>query len=133
MTRKAIVWAVATTVLLPVLGSCDSGPKAGELPVELVTPQAQLGAASFKVTATSPASIDSVVPVCQGCTVYMARVSDREVRGVVTGPFGPGPLIGVLVPDLSLRDAFAFQLFELAAPDYTLRNLTGSSLRIISN
>lgn len=133
MRHGAISRVVGAAALLAALGSCDSGPQGGELAVELVTPHAELGAASFKVTATSPASIDSVLPVCQGCSVYLARVSDREVRGVVTGPFGPGPLIGVLVPDLSLRDAYAFQLLELAVPDYTLRNLTGSSLRFVSN
>lgn len=133
MRRGALFGALAAGVLLAALGSCDSGPKGGELTVDLVTPHTELGAASFKVTATSPASIDSIVAACQGCSVYTARVSDREMRGVVIGPFGPGPLIGVLVSDLDLRDAYAFQLLELAVPDYTLRNLTGSSLRLVSN
>jgi hypothetical protein len=133
MRRNAIVGILAAAVLLAVLGSCDSGPKGGELTVELVTPEAQLGAVSFKVTATSPASIDSIVPACQGCAVYTSRVSDRDVRGIVTGRFGPGPVIAVVVPDRGLRDAYAFQLLEFAAADYTLRSISGSSLRIVSN
>ena len=133
MRGVAIGRALLAATVLVALGSCDSGPKSGELTVELVTPHAQLGAASFKVTAVTPASIESVVAACAGCAVYAARVSDREVRGVVTGRFGAGPVIGVVVSDVGLPDAYAFQLYELAAPDYTLRNLVGSSLRIVAN
>ncbi len=133
MRGFAVGRVLSVAIALAALGSCDSGPKSGELTVELVTPHAQLGAASFKVTAVTPASIESVVAGCTGCAVYTARVSDREVRGVVTGRFGPGPVIGVVVSDVGLPDAYAFQLYELAAPDYTLRTLVGSSLRIVTN
>jgi hypothetical protein len=130
MIARRVVTAAAAAVLLAALWSCDTGPKSGELTVELVTPEAQLGAVSFRVTATSPATIDSVVPACQGCAVYTARVSDRDVRGVVTGRIGAGAVFGVLVPDVGLPDAYTFQVLEFAAPDYSLRSISSSRLEI---
>jgi len=130
MTIRPFTALAAGVALAAALASCDSGPKSGELTVELVTAQAPLGAVSFRVTATSPATIDTIVPACQGCAVYTARVSEMDVRGVVTGAIGAGAVFGVMVPDLSLRDSYAFQVLEFAAPDYGLRNVSGSRLEI---
>ncbi|KPK07229.1 MAG: hypothetical protein AMS20_03195 [Gemmatimonas sp. SG8_28] len=111
------------------LGSCDSGPKAGEIVAEIVTPVVELGAASFRARALEPYTIDTVAAACTGCTAYMTRVTDREVRGIVTGRFGAGPLVRVTVSDRDVRDPYSVELLELAAPDYSLPSVAGSSLR----
>jgi hypothetical protein len=111
------------------LGSCDSGPKAGEIVAEIVTPVVELGAASFSARALEPYTIDTVAAACTGCSAYMTRVTEREVRGIVTGRFGAGPLLRVTVSDRDVRDPYSVQLLELAAPDYSLPSVAGSSLR----
>jgi hypothetical protein len=124
--RLIIVALLAGAVL-----TCDSGPKAGELTVELVTPRLQLGAALFRVTALEPQTIDTVTAACAGCQAFVARVSDREVRGIVTGTFGAGPLFRVGVPDRGAGEAFSFALQQLAAPDFHLVSGAGSSLQLL--
>lgn len=130
---KPLRRAATAVVLLAgaALGSCDSGPKAGEIVAEIVTPRTDLGAASFRTRALEPYSIDTVTAACSGCTAYMTRVSDREVRGVVTGRFGAGPLLRVTVSDRDVREPYSVDLLELAAPDYSLPSVAGSSLRFV--
>lgn len=128
LRMRALGTVLAGSVLL---GSCDSGPKAGEIVAEIVTPIVELGAASFRARALEPYTVDTVTAACAGCTVYMTRVTDREVRGVVTGRFGAGPLLRVMVSDRSLREPYSVDLLELAAPDYSLPSISGSSLRYL--
>jgi hypothetical protein len=123
------------TRLLPLFAvlmvwTCDFGPKAGNIPVELIGPQTSLGAASFLATALDPFTIDTVTAACQGCTVYMTRVSETEVRGIVTGRFGSELLLDLTVSDRDKRDPYAVRLLELAAPDYEPVTINGSSLRL---
>jgi len=108
--------------------SCDSGPKAGEIVAELVTPQQALGAAMFRVNAIETYAIDSVTAACSGCRAFMSRVSEREVRGVVTGSFSAGPLLRVMVSDRDARSSYSVLLLQLAAPTYEIVPLGGSSL-----
>jgi hypothetical protein len=110
--------------------TCDLGPKAGNIPVELIGPQTSLGAASFLATALDPFTIEDVTAACRGCTVYVTRVSDTEVRGIVTGRFGSELLLNLVVSDRDARDPYAVRLLELAAPDYDPVTINGSSLRL---
>ena len=126
---RRIVSAAALLGLGAALGSCDSGPKSGEIAAEIVTPVAELGAASFVTRALEPYTVESVSAACSGCAVHMTRVSDREIRGIVTGRFGAGRLVWVTVSDRGVRDPYSIQLLELAAPDYSLPSTAGSSLR----
>jgi hypothetical protein len=127
---KRIVRLATLAIVVAVVSTCDSGPKAGDLIVELVTPRPELGAAQFSVTATEPYTVDAVTAACAGCTAYTVRVSDREMRGIVTGTFTAGMLLFVTVPDLDGAEAYSFGLQEMAAPGFNLVSLEGSSLRL---
>ena len=127
---KRMVRLGTLALLVAAVSTCDSGPKAGDLVVELVTPRTELGAAQFSVIATEPYTIDAVSASCAGCTAYTVRVSDREMRGVVTGNFAAGTLLFVTVPDLDGAEAYSFGLQELAAPGFNLVSMSGSSLRL---
>jgi hypothetical protein len=127
--RTRIVTVAAVLGLGTALGSCDSGPKAGEIVAEIVTPVTELGAASFVTRALEPFTIETATAACPGCAVYTTRVTDREIRGIVTGRFGAGPVVRVTVSDRGVRDPYSIQLLELAAPDYSLPTVAGSSLR----
>ena len=129
MRRARTLTAFVLLAAGAALGSCDSGPKAGEIVAEIVTPVVELGAASFRARALEPYTIDTVTAACTGCMAYMTRVTDREVRGIVTGRFGAGPLLRVTVSDRDVRDPYSVELLELAAPDYSLPSVAGSSLR----
>jgi hypothetical protein len=60
MKRARTLTAVAALAAGTALGSCDSGPKAGEIVAEIVTPAVELGAASFRARALEPYTIDTV-------------------------------------------------------------------------
>ncbi len=125
MTRH-VRWA-ALAVMVAAM-SCDSGPKAGEIVAELVTPQQTLGAAMFRVSAVEPYAIDSVTPACSGCRTFTSRVSERELRGVVTGSLSAGPLVRVMVSDRDAQSGYSILLLQLAATTYEIVSLGGSSL-----
>jgi hypothetical protein len=108
---------------------CDSGPKAGEVVMELSSPVADLGAISFTVTAVEPNTLDTLTAGCAGCRSF-TTLSEREMRGVVTGDFGPGPVVRVSVSDVGARSAYAGQLLEASAPDYALVSVDSMQLVI---
>lgn len=110
--------------------ACDSGPKAGEVVMELSSPVADLGAISFTVTAAEPNILDTLTAACAGCRSFTTRLSEREMRGVVTGDFGPGPVVRVSVSDVGARSAYAGQLLEASAPDYALVSVDSMQLVI---
>lgn len=128
MSRRATVRLILVLAAAVVAGSCDSGPKSGEIVAELTSPHASLGAASFRVTTVEPYSIESVTAACTGCRVFTVRVTERELRGVVTGTFSAGPLLRVLVSDRDVQGVYSAMLMELAVPTTELVGLFGSSL-----
>jgi len=119
----------ATAAGVAVLFSCDSGPKAGDVTASLATPHQELGSVMFQVTAAAPNTIEGLTAACTGCKAFMSRVSDSEVRGIVTGPFGPGALVHVTVSNTRVPEAYTIQLLELARTDYGLTALSGSTLQ----
>lgn len=119
----------AALAAMAVLGSCDSGPKAGDVTATLATQHSQLGSVMFEVTATTPNTIEGLTAACASCRAFMSRISDTEVRGIVTGPFVAGPLVHVTVSDRKLLEAYSIQILELARTDYGLEALAGSSLQ----
>ena len=121
-------FAIATAILA-VLASCDSGPKAGDVTASMATSHQELGSVMFRVTAVAPNTIEGLTAACTGCKAFMSRVSDNEVRGIVTGPFGAGPLVHVSVSDRGVPEAYSVQLLEMARTDYGLTALSGSSLQ----
>ena len=118
-----------TAAIAALLVSCDSGPKAGDVTASLATPHQELGSVMFQVTAMAPNTIQGLTAACTGCKAFMSRVSDSEVRGIVTGPFGPGALVHVTVSNRRVPQAYAIQLLEMARTDYGLTALSGSTLQ----
>ncbi len=110
--------------------SCGSGPKAGDVVMELITPTQDLGAISFTVTAVQPEVIDTVTAVCGACEVFLLRRSATEVDGVVTGPLVPGPLLRLTVSDVQLPEAYAAQVHEAATRDYALTSVAAIRVEI---
>ncbi|MDH3291352.1 MAG: hypothetical protein OEO20_00745 [Gemmatimonadota bacterium] len=128
MNRRGTRRLAAVLVAAVLVGSCDSGPKSGEIVAELTTPHSSLGAAMFRVNAIEPYSIESVTEACTGCSVFTLQTTERELRGVVTGTFSAGPLLRVLVSDRNAQNAYSVTLMDLALPTYELMGLFGSSL-----
>jgi hypothetical protein len=112
------------------VASCDTGPKSGDVAVELVTPQTGLGAVMFAATATEPQTIDTVTAACDGCRVYMLRVSEREVRGVATGAIALGDVLYLTVSDRDLVEAYDVRLMQAADTAYGVVPIAGSQLRL---
>lgn len=110
--------------------SCDSGPKSGDVAVELVTPRTDIGAVMFRARATEPETIDTVTGACRDCRVYMLRVSEREVRGVVTGTLPLGDVMFLTVSNRELYEAYQVQLLQAADTASRLVSITGSQLRL---
>ncbi len=122
--------ALLVPLAVAIVAGCDSGPQAGDLTVQLVSPVEDLGALSFSITATEPTMIDTVTAACAGCTVFTTRISGSEMRGVVTGDIGPGAVLRVSVSDTKVPEAYVGQVLEASAPDYELVANTGMELTI---
>ena len=126
--RKLRALLIPLAVVMAV--GCDSGPQAGDLTMQLVSPVEDLGAFSFRITAVEPTMIDTVTAACSGCTVFTSRISGSEMQGVVTGDIGPGAVLRVSVSDTKLPEAYVGQVLEASAPDYELVSVTGMELTI---
>ena len=122
--------AVLFPLAVAMVAGCDSGPQAGDLTVQLVSPVENLGALSFRITAAEPTMIDTVTAACAGCSVFTTRISGSEMRGVVTGDIGPGAVLRVSVLDTKVPEAYVGQVLEASAPDYELVSITGMELTI---
>ncbi len=129
--NRAVIRYGLVGLMVAALAQCDSGPKAGELTAALTT-TTQLGAAMFKVIAVEPYTIEDLTAACSGCRAFMTRVSDREVRGIVTGTFGAGPLVHVGVSDRSVPEAYTIELMQLARTTYALDGLVGKTLTFVT-
>lgn len=111
--------------------ACDGGPQAGELVLELATVSEQLGAVSFTVTAGEPNTIDTLTAACSGCQLFTVRRSEREIRGVITGQIGAGPLVRAAVSDVTTPISYGGVVIEAAAPDFQLVAISGTRLVIL--
>jgi hypothetical protein len=126
--RAARVRILGVIAALLMLGSCDSGPKAGEIVFVLTTPNQDDGALQFRLTAAEPNTLDGVAAGCAGCRVFTEVVSETEIRGVLTGDVVPGDALRVLVSDRKARQAYGGQVVAVASRTYLLRSTTGYGL-----
>ncbi len=117
--------------LSAVLLSCDSGPQAGELAFELVSPAADDRAIMFEVTAVEPATVEGLSAACSGCQVFWHKVSDARLKGILIGPFGVGPVGRVSVSDIGDRTAYTLALLDVAGTDLQLRSTAERRLRFL--
>ena len=130
--RSTVHWLAACAAILG-LGCGDGGPQGGELIVELVGGSggsANLAALSFTLQAVPPNTIDTATVACGGCKLFMARVTEGELRGVITGPLASGPLLRVTVSDRRSPEAYVTQVLEAAKQDYTLVSTSGIRIEI---
>lgn len=123
------LFAVALCSLVLAGTSCDE-PNAGELLVELATPNASDGAIAFRVESSYAVDVTGVTAACTGCQAFMHRVSDSDFYCVVTGPLTSGPLVRLAVSNVVLRSAYKVTIEEIAGLDHRLRSPTGYELRL---
>ena len=100
MRRGAGVTALAA---LLAAGGCTTAPVAGELSVDLATPNNDDGALLVKITGNTASTVTGVSVACSGCRIFSAVVSDTEVRAVITGAIAAGTVARVSVPTSTRR------------------------------
>jgi hypothetical protein len=89
---------VALTALALGAACGDStGPTDNTVLVQLTGAPGDDGALIFKVLAGGQERIDTVLPACSDCRLFSRRVSDVEVRVMITGTVSIGPLARVRV------------------------------------
>jgi hypothetical protein len=115
--------------LLVTAGSCDSGPKAGDVVFDLQTPNQDDGAIQFRITSTAPATMSAVAAECAGCQVFAEAVSETEIRGVLLGTVVPGPALRVTVSDRSALQAYSATVVAVSDRQYAIRATGGYTLK----
>jgi hypothetical protein len=143
MTTAAVVQRAGCSVQRPprlrilgvvaaflAVGSCDAGPKAGEIVFGLTTPNQDDGAIQFVLTAAAPNTLDGVAAACTGCQVFTETVSETEIRGVLLGNVVPGDALRVLVSDRNAKQVYGGQVVAAASRTYALRATSGYGLSL---
>ncbi|PYO85748.1 MAG: hypothetical protein DMD68_02800 [Gemmatimonadetes bacterium] len=104
------------TALVAVSLGCGSNPTApataGPIVASLVTPHTDDGA--LLVTVTGP-GMSTVQAAGSGSVVFWRLVSATEVRVLVVGNLGAGPLFSMDVPDARKASEYASAVLEVAS------------------
>jgi hypothetical protein len=119
------------TALSAILLSCDSGPRAGELAFELVSPADDDRAIMFEVTAVETSTVEGLTAACTGCQAFWHKVSDTRLKGILIGSLGAGPVGRVAVSDVGDRTAYTLTLLDVAGTDLELRPTAERSLQFV--
>ncbi len=119
---------VATTILAAVVGSCDSGPVAGDVTFALTTPRSDDGAIAFEVLAKSPETLAGVTPLCGGCRAFVTMVADTALRGIVTGSVTAGPVFSVTVSDTRTPASYTAKVLDVSTRAFVTHSLSGYAL-----
>ncbi|MBI4421272.1 MAG: hypothetical protein HY560_10635 [Gemmatimonadetes bacterium] len=125
--RRSLVLGVTLAVLA---ASCKEGPVAGELAVNLTTPNSDDGAIQFAATAVTPNTISGITSACSGCKLFVQKVSDTEYKGVVTGDLTAGTLFRVGVSDTKAEMVYAVQVVAVSSRTFVLRSQSGYSVAL---
>jgi hypothetical protein len=116
--------------LLGLVATACDGPTAGELSIDLVTPNGNDGAILFKLRTPTSREFGDVTATCTGCEAFAYRVTESELYCVVTGPLTSGPLARIVVSDLSPRSAYQVSILEISGIDRRLRSDVGYELNL---
>lgn len=108
-------------------GSEPDEPKAGNLTVNLTTPN--VDDAAIKVTITSPVAPTSITGA-GGAQVFMSGAIGTTTTVIVTGDLTEGALLTLAVPDTRDDDDYSATVVQVASTTYALRPLTGYALDI---
>ncbi len=117
--RMSVLLAVALTL------TCGSEPTAGELVATLTTERTDAEAIRFVIHATPPNEVESVSAACNECQIFQGSVGANELRGVVVGSLGPGPLFRAVVSDIGAARGYQVEVIEVADGAYALLALGG--------
>ncbi|MBI2615065.1 MAG: hypothetical protein HYW52_05215 [Gemmatimonadetes bacterium] len=101
--------------------SCFDGPTAGEVTLSLVTPNTDDGAVAFMVTVPAPNEITGASAACDGCDVFVAKVSATELRGIVTGDLAAGPVVRLAVSQAGPDQVYHVQVLAVASRQFAER------------
>jgi len=107
-----------------------TGPVDRTLVVRLDAAPGDDGAIVFRVLAAGQERIDTVMPACNACRVFSRRVSDAQVRVVVTGSLAPGALVRIGVSNPVPQSYTAFAV-EGASRSYQFRPGTQFQLAVV--
>jgi hypothetical protein len=127
------VFSLAALGLALALSSCKDGPAAGELAVELATPNADDGAIMFTATASaaSEATITGATAGCSGCKIFVVKVNDTQYKGVLTGTIAAGTIFRVGVSDTKKPANYSVVINAVSNRTFVLRSsLTGYSVTL---
>lgn len=127
MTRRSIS-SLATALAIVLLGSCSEGPKAGELEVQLTTPNSDDGAIQFTATAVAPLQLNELTAACSGCKLFLVKISNTDYRGVITGNIAAGTFMRLSVPDTKARSSYSVQINAVASRTSAIRSVNGYSV-----
>lgn len=119
----------ALTLLGLLTLACD-GPRAGEISIDLVTPNNGDGAILFKVKTPSSKDLGELTAVCSGCQAFSYKVNENELYGVVTGSLTSGPLARLAVSDVGVSSAYVVTIQEISGLDHRSRSDVGYELRL---
>ncbi len=119
-------YAALGLALVLLVACTKDGPAAGELAVDLITPNNDDGAIQFTVTAITPVTLTGVSSACTGCKLFVVKVSDTQYKGVLTGNLVTGILFRVGVSDTKKPSSYSLTITAVSNRTFATRNsLTG--------
>jgi hypothetical protein len=123
---------LAVAVGLAVLGlSCKDGPSAGELAVDLTTPNSDDGAIQFVANGSNGATISALSQACSGCKLFIVKVSDTQYKGVITGNLSAGTLFRASLSDAKHPANYSVSIIAVSNRTFGMRAaLSGYSLAL---
>jgi hypothetical protein len=111
--------------------SCKEGPTAGDLAVDLTTPNSDDGAIQFVATGTNGATISALSQGCSGCKLFVVKVSDTQYKGVITGNLSAGTLFRVSVSDAKHVSNYSVLIVGVSSRTFGMRtSLSGYSVTL---
>ena len=127
---RPLAWAAIATLAL----ACGDDPTApapvaGQLRISLATPAGAESGLVLTIAGPSlpgPATLHAAAPDA----LIFARATAGTLRVAVFGPLRAGHLLRVPVPDVGAADRYSATLVEVAAPDYSLRELAGYTVTV---
>lgn len=121
MIRNDIVWAAALATAGLALGCGGEEvipPVPGNIVVSFFTPNSTDGAVLFTVTGPG---LTNLAPASSSARIFTRLVAAREVRVIVVGNLGNGPLFTMDVPNTNDLSAFSAMVNQVADLDDDLR------------
>jgi hypothetical protein len=131
--QRIYLWAVVAALIGASLAACGrttEPSQPGPAVASLTTPARDDGAVLAILTGTT---FGDVVPASSSYRVYWRLASPTEIRVVVVGNLGAGPLFSVNVPDVRKVGTLQATVVDVASRgDSTRASLSGYSLALVA-